>query len=165
MSDQSNPSSTSRSSAQKFVVPLIALVVIAYFVFKLIGSGVFGGSGSAPMTPEAIADRLSPIGTVALGAAAAGQGPRTGEAVFKSTCAACHDTGAAGAPKTGDVGLWAPRLAQGFDTLVKHATEGFNAMPPRGGNPSLDPLEVARAVAYLGNQAGAKFKEPAAPAK
>ncbi len=164
MSNPSKPSTTP-SSAKKFVLPLIALVVIAFFASKLIGSGLFGGSSSASMTPEAIADRLSPIGTVALGAAAAGQGPRTGEAVYKSICAACHDAGAAGAPKTGDVGAWAPRLAQGFDTLVKHATDGFNTMPARGGNPSLTPIEVARAVAYLGNQAGAKFKEPEAPAK
>jgi len=78
------------------------------------------------------------------------QGPRTGEAGFKSTCAACHDTGAAGAPKTGDVGLWAPRLAQGYDTLVKHATEGFNAMPPQGGGDFSD-LEVHRAMVYMVN--------------
>jgi cytochrome c5 len=139
------------------------LAVMAYLAFKFVASGALGGPGSASMTPEAIADRLKPVATVALGAAAS-QSPRTGEAVFKSICAACHDVGAAGAPKTGDVGLWAPRLVQGFDTLVKHAMEGFKGMPARGGNPALDPLEVARAVAYLGNQAGAKFKEPEAPA-
>jgi cytochrome c5 len=55
-------------------------------------------------------------------------------------------------------------LKQGFDTLVKHAVEGFKAMPPKGGNPDLDPIEVARAVAFIGNQSGGKFTEPAAPA-
>jgi cytochrome c5 len=125
----------------------------------------FAPGASAPMSAEAIADRLHPVGAVALGAAPVNAGPRTGEAVFKSICAACHDIGAAGAPKTGDKALWAPRLAQGFDTLVNHAVNGFNAMPARGGNPALDPLEVARAVAFLGNQAGANFKEPDAPAK
>jgi cytochrome c5 len=70
----------------------------------------------------------------------------------------------AGAPKTGDIAGWKPRLAQGYDTLVKHAVEGFKTMPAKGGNASLDPIEVARAVTYMSNQSGAKFSEPAAPA-
>jgi cytochrome c5 len=100
-------------------------------------------------------------------AAAGGAGGSTlqgGEAVYKLACGACHMGGLAGAPKTGDAAAWKPRLAQGFDTLVKHAVEGFKTMPAKGGNASLDPIEVARAVAYLGNQAGAKFTEPEAPA-
>ncbi|MGZ9075838.1 MAG: c-type cytochrome, partial [Burkholderiaceae bacterium] len=72
--------------------------------------------------------------------------------------------GIAGAPRTGDVAAWAPRTKQGFEVLVKHAVEGFKAMPAKGGNPNLDPIEVARAVAFIANQSGGKFKEPAAPA-
>jgi cytochrome c5 len=45
---------------------------------------------------------------------------------------------------------------------VASVTKGKGAMPPKGGNASLSDEEVARAVAFLGNQAGAKFKEPAA---
>ncbi len=37
-------------------------------------------------------------------------------------------------------------------------------MPAKGGNASLDPVEVARAVVYIANQSGAKYKEPEAPA-
>ncbi|MDB5748660.1 MAG: cytochrome, partial [Massilia sp.] len=58
---------------------------------------------------------------------------------------------------------WTARLAQGYDTLVKHAIEGIRAMPAKGGNPDLDNLEVERAVVYMANQSGATFKEPAAP--
>jgi len=36
-------------------------------------------------------------------------------------------------------------------------------MPPKGGNGSLSDDEVARAVVFLANSGGAKFKEPAAP--
>ena len=80
-------------------------------------------------------------------------------------CAADTSSGrSAGAPKFGDTGAWGPRLKQGFDTLVKHAVEGFKAMPAKGGNPDLDAVEVARAVAYIGNNSGGKFTEPAAPA-
>src|SRR5262249_10331299 len=106
-----------------------------------------------------------PIGSVTF--AEGGGGAKTlqaGEAVYKATCAACHATGAAGAPKAGDSSAWAPRIKEGFETLVKHATEGFKAMPAKGGNGDLDPMEVARAVAFMGNQSGAKFKEPDAPA-
>jgi cytochrome c5 len=143
-----------------FAVPVIVIILLATFV----AGRPTGGAGSDAMTPEAVAERLRPVGAVALQAAA---GPRTlqsGEAVYKAACAACHTAGVAGAPKTGDNAAWGARLKQGFDTLVKHAVEGFKAMPPKGGNPDLDPIEVARAVAYMGNQSGGKFTEPAAPA-
>lgn len=51
---------------------------------------------------------------------------------YKKTCAVCHGSGAAGAPKTGNGEQWAPRLEKGIDTLVEHAKNGFNAMPPKG---------------------------------
>lgn len=151
---------------------LIALIVLSFIVpvgvIVLLASYVAGakreGAGSGSMTPEAVADRLKPVGMVALAAAA---GPRTllsGEAVYKLACSACHTPGVAGAPKTGDAAAWAPRMKQGFDTLVKHAVEGFKTMPAKGGNADLDPIEVARAVAWMGNQSGGKFTEPAAPA-
>ena len=144
-----------------FLVPVVLIILLATFVA---GQKV-GGAGSDAMTPEAIAERLRPVGAVAFAGAPAG--PRTsqgGEAVYKLACSACHATGAAGAPKAGDNSAWAPRIKQGFDTLVKHAVEGYKGMPAKGGNPDLDPIEVARAVAYIANQSGAKFKEPEAPA-
>jgi len=143
-----------------FVVPVLAIILLATFV----AGNKSGGAGSDAMTPEAIADRLRPVGMVALQQAGGARTLQSGEAVYTAACAACHASGAAGAPKTGDAAAWGPRLKQGFDTLVKHATEGFKGMPAKGGNPDLDPVEVARAVAFLGNQSGAKFTEPAAPA-
>jgi cytochrome c5 len=143
-----------------FVVPVILIILLATFVAGRSTSG----AGTDSLTPEAIADRLKPVGSVAFAAAGGARTLQSGEAVYKLACAVCHDAGLAGAPKTGDAGAWAPRLKQGFDTLVKHGVEGFKAMPPKGGNPDLDPIEVARAVAFIGNRAGAKFKEPEATA-
>jgi cytochrome c5 len=143
-----------------FIVPVAVIILLASYV----AGAKREGAGSGSMTPEAVADRLKPVGMVALAAAA---GPRTlqsGEAVYKLACSACHTPGVAGAPKTGDAAAWAPRMKQGFDTLVKHAVEGFKAMPAKGGNADLDPIEVARAVAWMGNQSGGKYTEPAAPA-
>lgn len=79
-----------------------------------------------------------------------------GQKVYKQTCFACHMTGAAGAPKVGDKANWAPRIAQGVDTLKQHATNGFKGnsgfMPPRGGNGGLSDEEVASAVEYMVSQ-------------
>ncbi len=88
-----------------------------------------------------------------------------GEAVFKKTCFACHDTGAAGAPKRGDATAWAPRIAKGIDALVMSVTNGLNAMPPRGTCATCSDDELRAAVEYLVAQAkeGATA-QPAAPA-
>ena len=112
---------------------------------------------------DAMAERLAPVGSLCLegqdcgsaAMAAAGgdgggaSGGADGEAVYGSICMACHDTGVAGAPKRGDEAAWAERTTKGFDTLLDHALNGFNAMPARGGNPNLSDEEVHAAVAYL----------------
>lgn len=54
------------------------------------------------------------------------------ETIYNTKCMACHATGAAGAPKIGDKEAWAPRIATGIDALVASATNGKNAMPPKG---------------------------------
>ena len=61
--------------------------------------------------------------------------------------------GIAGAPKPGDKDDWGPRIAQGNDTMYKHAIEGFTGakgmMPPRGGGAKLSDDEVKAAVDYM----------------
>jgi cytochrome c5 len=68
----------------------------------------------------------------ALGLVGMAQAAQEPEAVFNRACGMCHNGQLPQAPKKGDSAAWAPRLAQGSDTLVKHVSEGFNAMPPRG---------------------------------
>ena len=72
--------------------------------------------------PPAAAPAASAPAPVADAAADGGKGAE----LFKKTCAMCHQTGVAGAPKLGDKAYWGPRIAQGQDTLYKHAIEGFN---------------------------------------
>ncbi len=144
-----------------FVVPVILIILLATYVVR---STTGGGAGSDAMSEKAIAERMRRVGLVAFADPSAPKSLQTGEAVYSAACSACHAAGIAGAPRTGDVAAWAPRIRQGFDVLVKHAVEGFKAMPPKGGNSNLDSIEVARAVAFMGNQSGGKFKEPAAPA-
>ena len=80
----------------------------------------------------------------------------TGKSVYNKTCALCHGAGVAGAPKPGDKADWGPRIAQGKDTLYKHAIEGFTGakgmMPARGGAASLSDADVKAAVDYMADQ-------------
>lgn len=145
-----------------FAVVILGIVLLVQYVT----TDKLTGRGSNSQEPDEIAARLAPVADNGFTLKDA-SGPKvlqTGEAIYTSTCAACHGSGAAGAPKFGDAGAWSARIAQGFDTLVKHANEGLRAMPAKGGNPELADVEIARAVAYMGNSAGGKFKEPEAPA-
>lgn len=72
-----------------------------------------------------------------------------GKAVYDATCAACHTTGAAGAPKLGDKAAWAPRLAAGTAAMNAAAIKGKGVMPAKGGNSGLSDADVTAAVAYM----------------
>ncbi|MFL6715930.1 MAG: c-type cytochrome [Burkholderiaceae bacterium] len=149
-----------------FLIPIICIVLLVQYVTN--HNRV--GAGSTGQTPEAIAARIKPVSDegFTFRDVNAPKQLLAGADVYKSVCAACHQSGAAGAPKTGDAASWAARISQGYDTLVKHAIQGIRAMPAKGGNPDLDDIEVARAVVFITNQSGAKFKEPEAkpaPAK
>ena len=80
-----------------------------------------------------------------------------GKAVFEANCKMCHGGTIPGAPVVGKNDDWAPRIKQGKETLHKHALEGFNTMPAKGGNTSLSDDEVKAAVDYMVNESGGKF--------
>lgn len=84
-----------------------------------------------------------------------------GASVYQQVCMACHDTGVMEAPKFGDAAAWSELIAEGYGVLVYESIKGEGNMPPRGGNPALTDMEVAHAVAYLANSAGADFVPPA----
>jgi len=91
-----------------------------------------------------------PVATAADAGAAAG--PKSGEDVYNTNCVACHGTGAAGAPKVGDAAAWAPRIAKGLDALLVSATNGLNAMPPKGLCMSCSDAELQGAIEYMVSQ-------------
>ena len=131
--------------------------------------GLSAGAAVAQEDAEhaAIAERLAPVGELCLqgedcGSASAsasapaaaassssGGGSIDGEAIYNSVCMACHETGAAGAPIRGDEAAWADRVTKGFDTLLDHSVNGFNAMPARGGNPNITDEEMLAATKYM----------------
>ena len=75
---------------------------------------------------------LAAMLTLMFSVAAQAQDAADVEERYKRSCAVCHAAGAAGAPKTGVVAEWEPRLAKGMDTLVAAVENGLNAMPPKG---------------------------------
>ncbi len=76
-----------------------------------------------------------------------------GKATYEATCAVCHATGVANAPKFGDKAAWKDRIAKGMDTLHANALKGLNAMPPKGGNMGLSDADVKAAVDYMVSKA------------
>ena len=140
-----------------FLVPIIGIVLLVQLVVSQ------PGADPAALTPEAVAARIKPVGRVEFGAAGgAAAGARSGEDIVKAVCTTCHQAGVANAPKLGDAKEWAPRIKQGLNAMVQAVIKGKGAMPPKAGDASLTDDEIRRAVVTMANQAGAKFKQPAA---
>jgi cytochrome c5 len=138
-----------------FLVPIIGIILLVKLV-----TGQPSADPNA-MTPDAVAKRIQPVGKVEFGAASGGAaGARTGEQIVKATCGTCHVAGVANAPKIGDAKAWAPHIKEGLPAMVATTVKGKGAMPPKGGDASLTDDELARAIAYMANQSGGKFKEP-----
>jgi len=140
-----------------FLIPIFGILMLVYLVLGETPPN------PAALEPAAVAARIQPVGRVEVVDANAPKVAKTGAELDKAVCGACHNTGAAGAPKTGDKAAWAARLGLGLDGLTKSAIKGKNAMPPRGGVADLSDFEIARAVVFMANQSGASFKEPAEP--
>jgi cytochrome c5 len=158
---------------KNFLAILGALVLFTIIAFILARSVGFGAVEKIQNNPQAVVERIEPIGQVRVGqpgempplpvetqavapapAAAPAAAEQTGEQIYNTTCMACHTTGAAGAPKLDEKDVWTDRAAQGLEVLVQNAVNGKNAMPPKGGNTSLSDEDIKRAVEYMLTQAG-----------
>lgn len=115
-----------------------------------VGAAYAGDTGRAAMQAAQAAAQQAAASQVAYG------GTTDGKVIFGDLCQTCHATGAGGAPKITDKAAWAPRVAQGIDTLIKHATEGFTGksgtMPPKGGNPALSDAQIKATVEWIVSQ-------------
>jgi cytochrome c5 len=148
---------------------LMGVAVGLFFLVNAISNETQGLYVTEDPTVQAeIDERISPVGSVLLlgdaelaaAAAAAVAAPRpvatvmTGPQVYNAACIVCHQPpGIGGAPAIGDMAAWAPRIAQGNDTLYMHAIQGFQGaagfMPPKGGRVDLSDDEIRAAVDYL----------------
>ncbi|MGH8669357.1 MAG: c-type cytochrome [Burkholderiales bacterium] len=164
MSEHDQHSSFIKTPQQLIVVLLLAFLVPIIGIIMLVQLAVNVPSADpGALDPDKVAARIQPVGRLEFGAPQAAPGSRAGEAIVKTVCATCHQAGVANAPKFGDKTAWAPRIKQGLNALVQSVIKGKGAMPPKAGDASLTEAEAARAVVVMANQAGAKFKAPAAP--
>ncbi len=154
----------------------IVLIVLAWFMHRGFYSDEGQGASSerAELRNARIEERIRPLGQVYAGEtgraamlaqaeaarqAAASQvaygGTTDGSVIYANLCGACHTAGVAGAPKL-EQAAWSERIAQGMDTLVQKAIEGYTGsagiMPARGGNPALTDEQMAASVQYMVDQ-------------
>lgn len=108
--------------------------------------------GQVCLKGESCAGASAPAAAVAEESAG---GPRSGEEIYNSVCAACHGVGVMGAPKFDDKAAWTARLEKGQETLVKNAIKGINAMPANGTCRDCSPEDIAASVEYMLRASGA----------
>jgi len=160
---------SSTDTSDSGMYKMMALVGIALCLFTLICifmARILGGHVADPtdsVMRNALVERIGPVGQVrtaamaseeseqlaAVAASTASAEPRTGEDLYTNgTCAGCHTTGVADAPKFGDADAWAERGEIGLDALVASAIKGKGTMAARGGTDYTDE-EMLRAVKHL----------------
>ena len=161
-----------KTPTQLIVVIVLAFVIPIASIYGIIQYVMSGEKPrtAASMSDKAVAERIKPVGStpeiekgasplvpapaaVVAAAPAGDKGAATagsnGKAVHDATCNACHGTGLAGAPKTGDKAAWAPRMGQGMAGLVASASKGKGAMPAKGGNPALSDADLKAAIEFM----------------
>ena len=126
----------------------VAVVLIA-IIYPLTNRTFNSAADSAKGNDESDV-RIQPVAKfeLAKAEAPAASGPRDGATIYNTVCGACHNTGAAGAPKIDDKAAWAPRVAQGKAALITSVTNGKGAMPPKGGA-TLSDDEIKGVVDYV----------------
>lgn len=148
---------------------LVAFTFLIMIAAGFIGESLDQEKSNDPMRMAAVERRVAPVGRVRIAgeeppvaqqaaaapvAVATTAGPRSGPEVYQAACLACHASGAAGAPKTGDKAAWEPRVGAGVEQLVKTVISGKGAMPARAGNPTLTDEEIRAAVEHMLQEIG-----------
>ena len=144
----------------------MGVALFAYFLVShhlSMSNQVVHSRGGLLSNGQSVLDRIKPVGKLFMETPteiAVTNGPisvailiRDGAQVFDQSCAACHASGIAGAPKLGDSVQWRARLAKGTKVLYVNALNGISSssgvMPAKGGNASLSDIEVKAAVDYI----------------
>ena len=137
-------------------VAAIVVIFVVIFGIHTFFSGLIKLQSTDTSTLE---DRIKPLGQVYLEGDVdvnAIQAPvakvakaRSGEEIYTAVCASCHNIGVAGAPKLGNKADWAPRLERGIADLLKVATTGKGAMPPKGTCMDCSNDELTAAIEHM----------------
>ncbi len=128
-------------------------IILFNFLF---GFGVCAYADFFDNSTIALEKRIAPIGKVKIAVSGINQlslkttkDTHLGKTIFESKCVLCHKNGIAGAPRLGDHSDWAPRIKKKFSLLLKHATTGYRAMPPKGACLECSISDLEAAVLYM----------------
>ncbi len=155
-------SSTGSSTIRRVFVAGFAVLAVTLFR-DMTGSTVHAASQDSAAIKSTVEERIKPTAEVSIAAArpaaaspdasssggSSGAANKVGETTYNSLCMGCHASGALGSPKFGDKAAWAPRIAQGMETLYNNALKGKKNMPAKGGNPGLSDADVKATVDYM----------------
>lgn len=149
---------------------MVLFAIICAAAARTLG-GDDGGVGD-PMMKTALLERIAPVASVRTSVdelpAVAESGIVTGgaealntevaaapteltdsiRAAVDTSCAGCHASGVANAPKFGDKAAWEERAGKGMEALVASVINGLNVMPPRGAS-TLSDAEIPFAIEYM----------------
>ena len=177
VSDTEEDSGGIKTPKQLITVLLLAIVfpiAIVVMLAQYATGGLSVDKNDPTLTDESVAKRLKPVGelvmesdlppadansgsgivqTASVASTPAASGADKIQEIYNASCAACHISGAAGAPKQGDKAAWALRIKSGIGVLYASAIKGKNAMPAKGGNASLSDDDVKAVVDYMLSQA------------
>lgn len=133
---------------------LLILTVVVFLLSKLVSVFSAGEPVSEEVMQQAqmemMQERMAKIGSVVTFDPSAEKKVRSGEEIVNGVCGTCHATGVLQAPKIGESGEWQPRFSSlGLTGLVSSAIKGKNAMPAKGGDPSLTDDEMQVAIEYM----------------
>ena len=139
-----------QNSSKSMMWATIGVAVVLIAIIYPLTNRTFNSAADSAKGNDESDVRIQPVAKfeLAKAEAPAASGPRDGATIYNRVCGACHNTGAAGAPKIDDKAAWAARLAQGKDGLIKSVTNGKGAMPPKGGA-ALSDDEIKGVVDYV----------------
>lgn len=139
-----------QNSSKSMMWATIGVAVVLIAIIYPLTNRTFNSAADSATGNDESDVRIQPVAKfeLAKAEAPAASGPRDGATIYNTVCGACHNTGAAGAPKIDDKAAWAPRVAQGKAALITSVTNGKGAMPPKGGA-TLSDEEIKGVVDYV----------------
>jgi cytochrome c5 len=159
------------SSGRLAVIFAVIVAVVFYIFAKNLSHFTASVDTRGVEVHDTAAERIRPFGRIKLQGDALDPGEiqidevpqaephatvMSGPQVFNEACIVCHGNGIGGAPMLNDRSIWAPRIAQGMETLYRNAIEGYTGstgyMPPKGARLDLSDMEVNSAVDYMLSQ-------------
>ena len=144
---------TTASTKLMLIVWALAMIFIGYKSLTSMGSD---SSHSNTIVDNSVLERIKPVGevrvdtsTMVASAESTETSERSGEEIYNSKCAGCHNSGVMGAPKYAALADWSSRIDLGLDKLTASAIAGKGGMPARGTCMDCSDNEIKVTVKYM----------------